>query len=50
MKQKVTNFHFIHYYIYRARLLFLFCTFAVTNFYFNLNSISYETENRTSTF
>lgn len=36
MKQKVTNFHFIHYSIYRARLLFLFCTFAVTNFYFNL--------------
>lgn len=35
MKQKVTNFHFIHYSIYRARLLFLFCTFAVTNFYFN---------------
>lgn len=35
MKQKVTNFHFIHFVSTVARLLFLFCTFAVTNFYFN---------------
>lgn len=34
MKQKVTNFHFIHYSIYRARLLFLFCTFAGDKFLF----------------
>lgn len=34
MKQKVTNFHFIHFVSTVARLLFLFCTFAGDKFLF----------------
>lgn len=37
MKQKVTNFHFIHYYIYRCPIVsFYFVPLRLTNFYFNL--------------
>lgn len=37
MKQKVTNFHFIRYYIYRCPIVvFYFVPLRLTNFYFNL--------------
>ena len=35
MKQKVTNFHFIHYYLPLPDCSFYFVPLRLTNFYFN---------------